>query len=214
MRKPSKSSPGKIIGSRKRAGVRVPIPDGLFPRLAEIAHVPNDKLGALRSLMLSSQAEAYRAHGVRCRKRLTSSDVRPHFAGLRKSLEVLQRERKGEAAGIYLGAVIAPQSIDDWLDAVAKAERWAMRVLPGRGTSKGPRGDTGFSLFTHEIVMSVKMLGGELTCQRMSGADYDKIKGSFADLLDLLRDYLPDDFIPESAHSIADTFDRANKSAI
>jgi len=48
----------------------------------------------------------------------------------------------------------------------------------------------------------------------MSGADYDKIKGSFADLLDLLRDYLPDGFIPESAHSIADTFDRANKLAI
>src|SRR6266446_8467052 len=117
MRKPSKSSPGKIIGSRKRAGVRVPIPDGLFPRLAEIAHVPNDKLGALRSLILSAQAEAFRAHGVGRRKHLTSSDVRPHFARLRKSLEALQPERKGYPAGVYLDAVIAPQSIHDWLDA-------------------------------------------------------------------------------------------------
>jgi hypothetical protein len=88
-----------------------------------------------------------------------------------------------------------------------------MRVLPGRGTSKGPRGDTGFSLFAHQIVISVNMLGGELKCQRMSGADYDKIKGSFTDVLELLRDYLPDGFIPESAHSIAATFDRANKLA-
>jgi hypothetical protein len=48
----------------------------------------------------------------------------------------------------------------------------------------------------------------------MSGADHDKIKHSFADLLEALRDYLPDGFIPASAHSIVATFKRANKSAI
>jgi hypothetical protein len=165
-------------------------------------------------LILSAQAEAFRAHGVGRRKHLTSSDVRPHLARLRNSLEALQPERKGHPAGVYLGAVIAPQSIHDWLDAVARAERHAMNGLPGKGASKGPRADTGFGLFITQIVICIKLLGGELKCQRMSGADYDKVKGSFADLLDILRDYLPDGFIPNSAHSIATTFDRANKSAI
>jgi hypothetical protein len=213
MRKPSKRSPGKVIETHNRAGVGGPLPDGIFRRLAEIAHVPHDKLGPFRSLILGAQKEAFRAHGMGHRKRLTSSDVRPYFARLRKSLEALQPERKGESAGVYLSAVIAPQSIDDWLDAVARAERHAIRGLPGRGTAKGPRGDTGFSLFTHEIVIGINVYGGELTCERMSGADHDKIKGSFADLLDVLREYLPD-FIPQSAHSIVATFNRANKSAI
>ena len=48
----------------------------------------------------------------------------------------------------------------------------------------------------------------------MSGADYDKIKGSYAEVLELLRDYLPEGFIPKSAHSIVKTFEVANKSAI
>jgi hypothetical protein len=137
------------------------------------------------------------------RKHRTISDVRPYFARLRKSLEALQPERKGEPAGVYLAAVIGLQSINDWLDAVDRAERLAMRLLPGRGTAKGLRGDTGFSLFTHSVVIGAKVLGGELTCQRMSGADHDKIKGSFADLL-VLVDYLPS-FIPDSAHSIVAT---------
>ena len=189
-------------------------PEEIFSRLAHIGRVPQEKLRAFRSLILSAQAEAFRAHRVGRRKHLTSRDVRPHFARLRKSLEALQHGRKGLPAGVYLDAVIAPQSTQGWLDAVARAERHAMKGLPGRGTSKGPRADTGFALFTTQIVISVKVLGGELTCQRMSGADYDKIKGSFADLLDILRDYLPDGFIPNSAHSIAATFDRANKMAI
>jgi hypothetical protein len=214
MRQPSKRLPRKIIGSRKPADVRVPLPDGMLRRLAGIVRVLQDKLGPFRSLIRSAQAEAFRSHGVGRRKHLTSSDVRPHFARLRKSLEALQPERKGYAAGIYLDAVIAPQSIHDWLDAVARAERHAMKGLPGRGTSKGPRAHPGFVLFTTQIVIWVKVLGGELKCQRMNGADYDKVKGSFADLLDILRDYLPDGFIPNSAHSIAATFDRANKSAI
>ena len=158
--------------------------DGIFRRVAPITGVQQGKFKALRGLLLSAQQEAFRAHGVGRRKQPTVKDVRRPYARLRKSLEALQRERKGEFAGIYLCAVIAPQSIDDWLDAVARAERHAVQSLPG--------------------VISVKMLGGELKCQRMSGTDYDKIKGSFADLLALLRDYLPDGFIPESAHSIAD----------
>jgi hypothetical protein len=214
MKKPSTRSPRNVVRRRRGTDVRVPIPDATISRLGTIGQVPKDKLRSLRSQILSAQAEAFRAHGVGRRKHLTSKDVRPYFARLRKSLEALQPQHKGEAAGVYLGAVIAPQSIDDWLDAVASAERHAMRVLPARGTPTRPRGDTGFSLFTHHIVISVKMLGGELKCQRMSGGDYDKIKGSYAEVLELLHDYLPDGFIPKSAHSIVKTFEFANKSAV
>jgi hypothetical protein len=58
MRKPSKRSPRKIIGSRKLADVRVPLPDGILRRLAGIVRVPQDKLGPFRSLIRSAQAEA------------------------------------------------------------------------------------------------------------------------------------------------------------
>ena len=48
----------------------------------------------------------------------------------------------------------------------------------------------------------------------MSGPDHDKIKGSFADVLELLRKYLPTAFIPGSARAIANTFELADKSTI
>jgi hypothetical protein len=65
------------------------------------------------------------------------------------------------------------------------------------------------------VVLYVKGLGGkQLTCQRMSGADYDKIKGSYPEVLELLHDYLPDGFIPKSAHSMVKTFEFANKLAV
>jgi hypothetical protein len=65
------------------------------------------------------------------------------------------------------------------------------------------------------VVLYVKGLGGkQLTCQRMSGADYDKIKESYPEVLELLQDYLPDGFIPKSDISIVKTFEFANKLAV
>ena len=198
----------------QRENIRVPIPDDVLARVAAIADVPKDKVKSLRGQLLSAQTEAFRRHGLGHRKHLTIKDLRPHFAKLRKALEALQAEREGEAAGVYIGAVIAPQTLGDWLDAVARAERHAERGLPGRGILKGPRGDTGFRQLTHQIVISVRILGGRLTCKRMSGTDHDKVKGSFADVLELLRKYLPTAFIPGSARAIANTFELADKSTI
>src|SRR4051812_48787479 len=158
MRKTSKRAPRNIIGKRTAAHVRAPIPEETIRRLAAIGQVPQDKLRSLRHLIHGAQAEAFRAHGVGHRKQLTSSDVRPHFARLRKSLEALLLQGKGEPAGVYLAAVIAPQSIDGWLEAVAAAERHAMRMLPGRGAARGPQGVPGFRLFTAQVVLHMKLL--------------------------------------------------------
>jgi hypothetical protein len=74
----------------------MPIPDATISRLGTIGQVPKDKLRSLRSQILSTQAVAFRAHGIGRRKHLTSRDVRPYFARLRKSLVALLPERKGE----------------------------------------------------------------------------------------------------------------------
>jgi hypothetical protein len=210
--------------------------DATIHRLAEIAHVPAQKWAVFGGFILSALEEARRSPGP---KTIIPDDgeTLPHLDHLRGTLIALNKElgvllpnedRKIAREEIHnrLAAAIKSDSIDTLLSslqaqihrlllAVDRAAFHATQVPTAKSRRKKTRGiktrSGPFDVFVSRIVVPTIFLGGKLTCDLM--LETKIAKGSFVAMLELLREYLPEGFIPKSDRAVIDAFRRAKQSA-
>jgi hypothetical protein len=138
--------------------------------------------------------EAWRNHGV-ARKAGRQADVTIHLDRLLRVLEALLPENGGEIAGVFLGATLAPDTIEDWIEKVERARHNATKNPSTKLPSKRPRTPRpGFNIFL------ALLLGAERKFQCRWTIGYDAhnevVSGTLVHTLNDLRPHLPPDFLP------------------